>query len=188
VESAKKNGLRELVIAGFSFDSAAQQLAYDSSNESLRVNLSHIRPDVSPGMDGLLKDQRNSQLFTVFGQPEFKAKAVGAGEYQVELGGVCVYNPLTGQVESSSAQKVAAWFLDTDYDGNCFCPSQAFFPDSKAWDKIARALGSKTGDAEAFQAFAGSTSLPFKPGANRRIAVKVIDPRGNEVMGIKTIA
>lgn len=188
VEAAKKCKLRELVIAGFSFDSAAQQLASDSSGEALQVNLAHIRPDVSPGMDGLLKDQRNSQLFTVFGQPEFKAKAVGAGEYQVDLGGVCVYNPLTGQVDSSSSSKVAAWFLDTDYDGNCFCPSQAFFPDSKAWDKISRALGSKTGNAEAFQAFAGSTSLPFKPGAHRRIAVKVIDPRGNEVMGIKTIA
>jgi adenine-specific DNA-methyltransferase len=188
VESAKNNGIRELVIAGFSFDSAAQQLAYDSSTKTLRVNLSHIRPDVSPGMQGLLKDRKNSQLFTVFGQPEFKVVKADTSEYIVELGGVCVYNPLTGQVESSNASKVAAWFLDTDYDGNCFCPSQAFFPDSKAWDKIARALGSKSNDAEALQAFAGSISLSFKLGQHRRVAVKVIDPRGNEVMGIKTIS
>jgi adenine-specific DNA-methyltransferase len=139
-------------------------------------------------MQGLLKDRKNSQLFTVFGQPEFKVVKADTSEYIVELGGVCVYNPLTGQVESSNASKVAAWFLDTDYDGNCFCPSQAFFPDSKAWDKIARALGSKSNDAEALQAFAGSISLSFKLGQHRRVAVKVIDPRGNEVMGIKTIS
>ena len=188
VEAAKvQPGIKELIIAGFSFDAAAQQKAREASESGLQVNIAHIRPDVSPGMEGLLKDQRNSQLFTVFGQPEFKAKSVGAGEYQVELGGVCVYNPLTGMVESSSASKVAAWFLDSDYDGQCFCVSQAFFPDSKAWEKIAKALGSKEDEA-AFEAFAGTTSLPFKLGQHRRVAIKVIDPRGNEVMGIKTIA
>jgi len=180
-------GIKELIIAGFSFDAAAQQKAREASESGLQVNIAHIRPDVSPGMEGLLKDQRNSQLFTVFGQPEFKAKSVGAGEYQVELVGVCVYNPLTGMVESSNASKVAAWFLDSDYDGQCFCVSQAFFPDSKAWEKIAKALGSKEDEA-AFEAFAGTTSLPFKLGQHRRVAIKVIDPRGNEVMGIKTIA
>lgn len=188
IEAAQgQPGVKELVIAGFSFDAAAQQKAREASEEGLQVNIAHIRPDVSSGMEGLLKDQRNSQLFTVFGQPEFKAKSVGGGEYQVELGGVCVYNPLTGMVESSNASKVAAWFLDSDYDGQCFCVSQAFFPDSKAWEKIAKALGSKDDEA-AFEAFAGTTSLPFKIGTHRRVAIKVIDPRGNEVMGIKTIA
>jgi adenine-specific DNA-methyltransferase len=188
IEAARgQPGIKELIIAGFSFDAAAQQKAREASESGLQVNIAHIRPDVSPGMEGLLKDQRNSQLFTVFGQPEFKAKSVGAGEYQVELGGVCVYNPLTGMVESSNASKVAAWFLDADYDGQCFCVSQAFFPDSKAWEKIAKALGSKEDEA-AFEAFAGTTSLPFKLGQHRRVAIKVIDPRGNEVMGIKTIA
>jgi adenine-specific DNA-methyltransferase len=188
IEAARvQPGIKELIIAGFSFDAAAQQKAREASESGLQVNIAHIRPDVSPGMEGLLKDQRNSQLFTVFGQPEFKAKSVGAGEYQVELGGVCVYNPLTGMVESSNASKVAAWFLDSDYDGQCFCVSQAFFPDSKAWEKIAKALGSKEDEA-AFEAFAGTTSLPFKLGQHRRVAIKVIDPRGNEVMGIKTIA
>ena len=188
IEAARSQpGVKELIIAGFSFDAAAQQKAREASAAGMQVNIAHIRPDVSPGMEGLLKDQRNSQLFTVFGQPEFKAKSVGAGEYQVELGGVCVYNPLTGMVESSNASKVAAWFLDADYDGQCFCVSQAFFPDSKAWEKIAKALGSKEDEA-AFEAFAGTTSLPFKLGQHRRVAIKVIDPRGNEVMGIKTIA
>jgi len=67
--------------------------------------------------------------------------------------------------------------LDTDYDGRCFCISQAFFPDKDAWAKIAKALGSSVSEG-AFEAF--TTSWPFKPGKHNRIAVKVIDPRATK--------
>ena len=90
-------------------------------------------------------------------------------------------------LHSSGADKIAAWFLDADFDGRCFCITQAFFPNQKAWEKIAKALGSKA-DADAFEAFKGTESLPFKSGKHGRIAVKVIDPRGNEVMAIKKLA
>ena len=79
-----------------------------------------------------------------------------------------------------------AWFLDSDFDGRCFCITQAFFPDRDAWDKIAAALKSRA-DEEAFAKFAGTESIPFEAGRHRRIAVKVIDPRGNEVMAIKSL-
>lgn len=185
IESAK--GLKEvneLVIAGFSFDSAAQEKAKEMDSPELRIHLAHIRPDVSPGMQGLLKETANSQLFTVFGQPDIKPVPTGDGEYKVEMNGVCVYNPLTGEISESSRKKVAAWFLDADYDGRCFCISQAFFPDKYAWAKIAKALGSSVSEG-AFEEF--TTSWPFKPGKHNRIAVKVIDPRGNEVMAIQTL-
>ena len=94
--------------------------------------------------------------------------------------------PLTGEIKSTGASKVAAWFLDTDYDGRCFCVNQAFFPDQNAWEKIAKALGSAA-DAEAFAAYNGTISIPFQPGEHGRIAIKVIDPRGNEVMAIKKL-
>jgi len=180
-------GLKEitdLIIAGFSFDAAAQQMAKEKDNPTLRIHLAHIRPDVSPGMQGLLKETPNSQLFTVFGQPDIKVLPAGDGEYKVEMNGVCIYNPLTGEISDSTNTKVAAWFLDADYDGSCFCFSQAFFPDKSAWDKIAKALNSSVPES-AFQHF--TTSWPFKPGKHKRIAVKVIDPRGNEVMAIKTL-
>ena len=185
IESAK--GLKEvneLVIAGFSFDSAAQEKAKEMDSPELRIHLAHIRPDVSPGMQGLLKETANSQLFTVFGQPDIRVVPADAGQVKVEMNGVCIYNPLTGEISESSNKKVAAWFLDTDYDGRCFCISQAFFPDKEAWAKIAKALGSSVSDG-AFEAF--TTSWPFKPGKHNRIAVKVIDPRGNEVMAIQTL-
>ena len=54
--------------------------------------------------------------------------------------GVDVYNPVDNMVTSEGSDRVAAWFIDSDYDGRTFCITQAFFPDKKAWSKIARAL------------------------------------------------
>lgn len=179
----------ELVIAGFSFDGAAQEVIQESANKRLKIHMAHIRPDVSPGMDGLLKDTPESQLFTVFGQPEIEVRSVTNGAevgLEVELLGVDIYSPLTGEIKSTGAEKVAAWFLDSDYDGRCFCITQAFFPDQNAWEKIAKALGSAADEA-AFAAYKGTVSLPFSPGEHHRIAIKVIDPRGNEVMAIRSL-
>jgi adenine-specific DNA-methyltransferase len=173
----------ELVIAGFSFDAAALDAIQENQHPKQKIHIAHIRPDVSPGMDGLLKDMPHSQLFTVFGQPEINVKETKDGEYTVELLGVDIYDPLTGEVRSSKAEKVAAWFLDSDYDGRCFCITQAFFPDQNAWEKIAKSLATQT-DTEIFEAFNGTISIPFKAGKHKRIAVKVIDPRGNEVIAI----
>lgn len=173
----------ELIIAGFSFDAAALDTMQENQHPKQKIHIAHIRPDVSPGMDGLLKDTPNSQLFTVFGQPEILVKRTKKGEYTVELLGVDIYDPLKGEARSSKADKVAAWFLDSDYDGRCFCITQAFFPDQDAWDKIAKSLGSQA-DLEVFKTLNGTVSIPFKVGKYKRVAVKVIDPRGNEVMTI----
>jgi len=61
--------------------------------------------------------------------------AASAGEYIVHMEGVDIYDPVTNTVRSTGAEKVAAWFLDSDYDGRCFCVCQAFFPDKTAWEK-----------------------------------------------------
>jgi adenine-specific DNA-methyltransferase len=87
-----------------------------------------------------------------------------------------------GQVDFSRG----IWFLDSDYDGRCFCICQAFFPDKSKWDKLAKALGDKgLIDEDAFAALSwGSLPFPRPARLNRgekwRIAVKMIDPRGNE--------
>lgn len=176
----------DLVIAGFSFDAAASAAIQEASHPKLRIHQAYIRPDVNPGMEGLLKDTGHSQLFTVFGQPEIDVRRTRDGEVVVTLEGVDVYDPIENVVRSTGADKVAAWFLDSDYDGRCFCITQAFFPRQDAWEKIAKALG-ENADAEAFAAFAGTTSLPFRAGKHRRVAVKVIDPRGNEVMAVRSL-
>lgn len=174
-----------LVIAGFSFDAEASGIITDG-NLGIEVLQAHIRPDLNAGMQGLLKNTAGSQLFTVFGQPEISVDKTKDG-YEVKLDGVDIYDPLNGGVvHSTNCDKVAAWFLDTDFDGKCFCTCQAFFPDQDAWEKIIKALKSNA-DLEAFARFKGTTSLPFQAGKHRRVAVKVIDPRGNEVMAIKKL-
>jgi adenine-specific DNA-methyltransferase len=176
----------DLVIAGFSFDAPASAVIQEAAHPKLRIHQAYVRPDLNPGMDGLLKDSPKSQLFTVFGQPEVVIKPAPGGEFVCVLKGVDIYDPVENVVRSSGADKVAAWFLDSDYDDRCFCITQAFFPDQDAWEKIAKALGSGA-DPEAFEAFKGTTSLPFKAGKHRRVAVKVIDPRGNEVMAVRSL-
>jgi adenine-specific DNA-methyltransferase len=95
--------------------------------------------------------------------------------------GVDIYNPVDNTVMPTGADKVAAWFIDGDYDGRTFCITQAFFPDRTAWDKLSRALKGIV-EPERFAALSGTVSLPFPCGQHKTVAVKVIDPRGNEVM------
>jgi adenine-specific DNA-methyltransferase len=105
----------------------------------------------------------------------------------VQLRGVDIYDPLKGEVHSTRGEDVAAWFLDTDYDGKTFHICQAFFPgDANAWEKLQRALKAQI-DAEAFERMRGTVSFPFQPGQHRRIAVKVIDFRGNEVVRVVSL-
>ena len=176
----------DLVFAGFSFDGAAQAVI-DEGVPRLRLHIAHIRPDVNPGMNGLLKEQPGSQLFTVFGRPRTTVKGPdGDGMYTVEMEGVDVYDPVKNTVVDTGAAKVAAWFVDGDYDGRTFCITQAFFPDRSAWDKLSKALAGVV-DPERFELFSGTVSLPFPAGKHKSIAVKVIDPRGNEVMRVHAL-
>jgi adenine-specific DNA-methyltransferase len=184
IRQANRRGYDHLVLAGFSFDGAAQAVIAESSHPKLKVHSAHIRPDVNPGMAGLLKEQPGSQLFSVFGQPRTRLDGANAGgEYTVTMEGVDIYNPVDNTVTPTKADKVAAWFVDGDYDGRTFCITQAFFPDKSAWEKLSKALDGIV-DAERFEALSGTESLPFPAGKHKCVAVKVIDPRGNEVMRI----
>ncbi|MFP4192840.1 MAG: hypothetical protein ACLFU6_12280 [Candidatus Hydrogenedentota bacterium] len=187
IRAANRMGYDDLVVAGFSFDGPAQSTIEEASHPKLRIHMAHIRPDVNPAMNGLLKEQPGSQLFTVFGQPRVTvSEPDGEGRYAVAMEGMDIYDPVKNEVVSTGAGKVAAWFLDSDYDGRTFCITQAFFPDRSAWDKLAKALKNVL-DEDAFAAFSGTESLPFHAGEHGRVAVKVIDPRGNEVMTVKAV-
>ncbi|HLG95184.1 MAG TPA: site-specific DNA-methyltransferase [Bryobacteraceae bacterium] len=176
----------DLVFAGFSFDGPAQAVI-DEGHPRLRMHLAHIRPDVNPGMNGLLKEQPGSQLFTVFGRPRTALDGPDSdGMYRLKMEGVDIYDPVTNAIVDTGAAKVAAWFVDGDYDGRTFCITQAFFPDRSAWEKLSKALDGVV-DPDRFEAFSGTVSLPFPAGKHRCAAVKVIDPRGNEVMRVHAL-
>ena len=185
---AYRKGYDLLVIAAFSFDAAAQeaiQTNNDEADSKLRIEMAQIRPDVTMG-DLLKKTQVTAQIFTVFGQPRSTLAEAKDGTCTVTVEGVDIYDPVKNSIEATSASKVAAWFLDTDYDGKVFCICQAFFPDKTAWQKISRALKGSIAEG-AFEALSGTTSIPFKVGERKTVAVKVIDPRGNEVMKVHRI-
>jgi len=187
IRSSYRLGFDALVLAGFAFDPEAQATILKNPIPKLRVHMAHISPDVIVG--DLLKTTKGSQLFTVFGEPDLKVERVKSDSV-VELLGVDIYDPVTGEVHSSGASEVPAWFLDEDYDGYTFRIYQAFFPKEATaknpWDKLENALRGIV-DKEKIEMFRGTQSLPFKAGPQKQIAVKVVDNRGNEVMVVKSL-
>ena len=104
-----------------------------------------------------------------------------------------VYDPATNAILPTRGERIAAWFVDTDYDGRTFCICQAFFPDKSKWTKLAKALGGAgVVDEGAFEVLTGLRSVPFPrpsrlgPDEPWRVAVKVIDPRGVEGLRVLT--
>ena len=205
IEFAKARRYDELVLAAFSFDAAAQAHVQEQNDKRRirldgkwkpeevgpQVSMALIRPDVVLGE--LLKgnqasatsrgEQLTQQIFTVFGQPRTLLTTNEEGLYQVVMEGVDIYDPVTNAIIPTNADKVAAWFVDTDYDGQTFCICQAFFPDKSAWAKIASALKAEIPE-ETWSTLAGTESLLFHLGDQKTVAVKVIDPRGNEVIRV----
>jgi adenine-specific DNA-methyltransferase len=192
IRDANRKGYDDVVFAAFGFDAAAQDAIESGSHPRLRFHMALIRPDVAMG--DLLKTQPGSQLFTVFSAPRVKGpEKQKDGEFLVEVEGMDVYDPVSNTLFPTDKERIAAWFLDTDYDGRTFCICQAFFPDRSKWDKLAKALGAAgVVEEDAFEKLSGLTSLPFpRParlgqGEPWRVAVKVIDPRGNE--GLRVLA
>jgi adenine-specific DNA-methyltransferase len=194
IRDANRKGYDDVVFAGFGFDAEAQDAIESGSHPKLRLHMALIRPDVAMG--DLLKTQPGSQLFTIFSAPRVKGPMPQAdGEFVVEVEGMDVYDPVSNTLFPTDQERIAAWFLDTDYDGRTFCICQAFFPDKTKWSKLAKALGDvDVIEEDAFDALSGLRSLPFprpvrlSKGENWRVAVKVIDPRGNEGLRVLTIS
>ena len=192
IRHANRAGYDDVVFAGFGFDASAQDAIQNASHPKLRLHMALINPDAA--MEDLLKTQPGSQIFSVFSAPRVVGpNRLDDGDYVVEVEGMDVYDPVSNTIYPTDRQRIAAWFLDTDYDGRTFCICQAFFPDKSKWNKLARALAGKgLVEPGAFDALSGFLSLPFpRPahhaaGQSWRIAVKVIDPRGNEGLRVLT--
>lgn len=166
-----------LVFAAFQFDDAASK-----DIAQLKVHgrtLLKVQMNVDLQMGDLLKRQPGDKSFILIGQPEVEVKPCGAGRFTVAVKGFDYYDPSAGTVTSGKAGDIAMWMLDPDYNGRCVNPRQIFFPKSDAWKALGRALRG-TVDPARFEAYVGLESLPFEAKADQRIAVKIIDVRGNE--------
>jgi adenine-specific DNA-methyltransferase len=178
----------QLFFFGFAIQAKARELLEDRKKLRIPCTYIAVTPDVA--MSDLLKTSRASEIFSVTGLPDFEIKATAKKNeareplYQVTLAGLDIFDPATLKEESIDGENVPAWMLDTDYDGLSFHATQVFFPKTSAWDNLQKSLKA-TFDESVWAHLAGTTSEPFALGLKRKVAVKVIDERGNELMRVK---
>lgn len=191
-EAAKEAAAKKythLYVIGFAIQPNARKLV-DTCDEVVGVPAAYVQATPDIMMGDLLKNMRSSQIFSVCGLPEVELRKVsgkdGQAQYEVELVGLDVFDPATMATDHRSGDDVPAWFLDTNYNGLCFHVCQAFFPRTKAWDSIKKALR-VTHEEGVWDHLAGTVSAPFDPGDRGQIAVKVIDDRGNELLVVKSL-
>jgi adenine-specific DNA-methyltransferase len=175
-----------LYVIGFAIQPNARTLV-EKCAEVMGVPATYVQATPDLMMGDLLKNMRSSQIFSVCGQPEIKVTRNKEKQYQVELLGLDVFDPITMEVTHRSGDDVPAWFLDTDYNDLCFHVSQAFFPRTSAWDNLKKALKGEYEDS-VWDHLSGTTSAPFEAGEHKQIAVKVIDDRGNELLVVRKLA
>jgi adenine-specific DNA-methyltransferase len=177
----------QLYFFGFAIQAKARELLED--RKKLRIPCAYVAVTPDVAMSDLLKTSRASEIFSITGLPDVSIKATGkkndGGDplYQAKLAGLDIFDPSTLKEESIEGASLPAWMLDTDYDWLSFHATQVFFPKTSAWDNLQKSLKA-TFDESVWAHLAGTTSEPFALGDRKRIAVKVIDERGNELMRV----
>jgi adenine-specific DNA-methyltransferase len=164
-----------VVFAGFAVTAEAQQYVARERLGKFKVALLEANPDLLVG--DLLKATSASQTFRLFATPDVQMAISEDREIKVNVLGVDSFDASTGKVESRGQEDIGAWFLDQDYDGIVFHVNQAFFPRTKGWDALQRALKG-TIDPDLMDQMASYESLPFRPGEHKRVAVRVVDDSG----------
>ena len=188
---ATAKGYTHLYVFGFGIQATARQ-AIEQSDAAFGIPATYVEATHDLMMGDLLKNLRSSQIFSVHGLPEIdvvrekKRDKSDPDRFVVRLLGVDTFDPVNMEVTSLDGNDVPAWLLDTDYNDLCFHVSQAFFPRTGAWENLRKALRSDYEDS-VWEHLNGAESAPFEAEVDRKIAVKVIDPRGNELMVVKTI-
>jgi len=180
-EAVKGVGFDILLVCGFAFDPSVNEEA--KRYGKLTVLPVRMNPDLSMGEE-LLKKTGAGNLFMVFGEPDVEIKKDKGGKITVEIKGVDVYDPTTGAIRSSSTDDIACWFIDTNYNQESFFVRHAYFTGSdEPYDKLKRALRAEIDEA-AWSELYSTTSRPFDPPPTGRIAVKVINHYGDEVLKV----
>ncbi|OEU72394.1 MAG: DNA methylase [Desulfuromonadales bacterium C00003107] len=183
-EAVKGVGFDVLIICGFAFDPHVSEEA--KRYGQLTVLPARMNADLSMG-DELLKKTGAGNLFMIFGEPDLKIEKTKSGQITVEVKGVDVYDPTTGQIRSHSTDDIACWFIDTAYNEESFFVRHAYFTGAdRPYDKLKRALRAEIDEA-AWSSLYTTKSRPFDPPNTGKIAVKVINHYGDEVLKVYEI-
>ncbi len=173
-------GFDILIVCGFAFDPHVSEEA--KRYGKLTVLPARMNPDLLIG--DTLKNTGAGNLFMVFGEPDIAIAHEPDGKVVVEVKGLDVYDPTTGQIRSSSTDDIACWFIDTDYNGECFFVRHAYFCGADdPYAKLKRALRAEIDEAQ-WATLYSTESYPFEPPSSGRIAVKVINHYGDEVLKV----
>ena len=176
---AAESGFDMLVACAFQYDAQTTEM---TSYGRITVLQARMNADLHMATD--LKPSERANLFVVFGEPDIELQHAPDGKLQVKIKGVDVYDPTTGAVRSDDTGGIAMWFIDTDYDSECFFVRHAYFLGAQdPYERLKTSLKSEI-NREAWDTLNSDTSRPFDTPSTGRIAVKVINHLGDEVMKV----
>ncbi|MDB5540083.1 MAG: methylase [Devosia sp.] len=168
-----------LIACAFNFE--AQTGSLDQLGP-LAILKARMNPDLH--MADELKNTGKGNLFVVFGEPDIDILDAPGGEIQIRVNGVDVFDPSTGEIRSDGKDGIAAWFIDTDYNEESFFVRHAYFLGANdPYKSLKTALRAEI-DEDAWASLYSDTSRPFSRPATKRIAVKVINHFGDEVLKV----
>ncbi|WP_102145820.1 site-specific DNA-methyltransferase [Mycobacterium hubeiense] len=199
-EGIKAGDIDLLCVLAFAFDPQATGVTEDdgvtveASDEGFanvagqrrvgRIQVLMVRMNADLLIGENLKKTDSANLFTVFGEPDIQLDKTGDGKLAVNLRGVDVYDPTTGEVRSNDTGQIALWMIDTNYDETSFFVRHCYFTGGNdPYKKLKTALRADI-QPDAWSALYRTFSLPFDPPTTGKIAVKVINDYGDEVMKV----
>ncbi len=176
-------GFDVLIACAFNYD------AHSSEFEKLgRIPVLKARMNADLHMAGDLANTGAGNLFVIFGEPDIEISDTADGQIQVKIHGVDVFHPQSGEVRSSGPEGIACWFIDTNYNEESFFVRHAYFLGANdPYSSLKTTLKAEI-DEEAWESLHSDTSRPFDKPQTGRIAVKVINHLGDEVMKVFSIS
>ncbi|MCZ2157415.1 MAG: site-specific DNA-methyltransferase, partial [Bryobacterales bacterium] len=172
-------GFDVLIACAFNYDAHSTEF-----NKLGRIPVLKARMNADLHMAGDLKNTGKGNLFVIFGEPDIELLEAPGGQIQVKVNGVDVFHPNTGEVRSDGPDGIACWFVDTDYNEESFFVRHAYFLRAGDPYKSLKTTLKAEINEEAWSTLCSDTSRPFDKPANGRIAVKVINHLGDEVMKV----
>ena len=134
-----------------------------------------------------LKNTGKGNLFVIFGEPDIEIRNAGEGRIRVKINGVHVFHPQTGEIASSGPEGITCWFVDTDYNEESFFVRHAYFLGANDPYKALKATLKAEISRVAWESLNSDTSRPFDKPSTGRIAVKVMNHLGDEVMKVFSV-
>ena len=172
-------GFDVLIACAFNYEAHATELT-----KLGRIPVLKARMNADLHMAEDLKNTGKGNLFVIFGEPDIELLPQPDGRLRVKVKGVDVFDPSTGEVRSDGADGIACWFIDTDYNEESFFVRHAYFLGANDPYKALKTTLKAEINQEAWETLHSDTSRPFDKPKSGRIAVKVINHLGDEVMKV----